>query len=537
MISNKKGFDVLYDGRISKSLAFSKIEREQLGLRGLLPYSVVGQNVQVKRVMEGLRRKNSDIERYIMLSALQDRNEKLYYRIIGEFIEEIMPIVYTPTVGEACIEFSHIFRRAKGFYITPDDKGEISKILDNWPEKDIRVIVITDGQRILGLGDLGANGMGIPIGKLALYIACAGIQPSQCLPVMLDVGTNNQKIREDILYLGYPEKRIEGEAYFELVDEFVEAVQEKYPKALIQFEDFLTPNAYALLNKYKNKVLCFNDDIQGTATVSLAGLYASARITSIPFPDLRIMFLGAGSAATGIADLLVSAFIEEGLTKEEALHSLWFVDINGLVVSSREDLMPHNLPYAHEHEQLNFIESIKAIKPHVLIGATGASGAFTKEVIGLMSEINERPIIFALSNPTSRAECTAEQAYKWSRGQAVFTSGSPFDKVVLNGTIFIPGQGNNAYVFPGLGLGAIMANAKVIPDDLFLVAAKTLAKMVSDENIKEGAIYPRLKEIRAISLAIAVAVVEKAHALGIAQNERPKNIEQFIMDYMYNPNY
>src|SRR5690606_34874550 len=301
----------------------------------------------------------------------------------------------------------------------------------------------------------------------ALYIACAGIQPSQCLPVMLDVGTNNQKIREDILYLGYPEKRIEGEAYFELVDEFVEAVQEKYPKALIQFEDFLTPNAYALLNKYKNKVLCFNDDIQGTATVSLAGLYASARITSIPFPDLRIMFLGAGSAATGIAYLLVSAFIEEGLTKEEALHSLWFVDINGLVVSSREDLMPHNLPYAHEHEQLNFIESIKAIKPHVLIGATGASGAFTKAVIGLMSEINERPIIFALSNPTSRAECTAEQAYKWSRGQAVFTSGSPFDKVVLNGTIFIPGQGNNAYVFPGLGLGAIMANAKVIPDDLF----------------------------------------------------------------------
>ena len=322
MISNKKGFEVLYDGRISKSLAFSKEEREQLGLRGLLPYSVVSQNIQLKRVMEGLRRKESSIERYIMLSALQDRNEKLYYRIVSEYIEEIMPIVYTPTVGEACIEFSHIFRRAKGFYITPDDKGEILNILDNWPEKDIRVIVITDGQRILGLGDLGANGMGIPIGKLALYTACAGIQPSQCLPVMLDVGTNNKEIREDILYLGYPKERLEGKDYLELVDEFVLAVQEKYPNALIQFEDFLTPNAYALLNIYKNKILCFNDDIQGTASVALAGVYASTRITKIPFSELRIMFLGAGSAATGIADLLVLALLKEGLSKTRSIRTI-----------------------------------------------------------------------------------------------------------------------------------------------------------------------------------------------------------------------
>jgi len=335
MILNKKSFEVLYDGRISKSLAFSKHEREELGLRGLLPYSIVGQDIQVKRVMEGLRRKNSNIERYIMLSALQDRNEKLYYRIVSDYIEEIMPIVYTPTVGEACIEFSHIFRRSKGFYITPDDKGEILKILENWPEKDIRIIVITDGQRILGLGDLGANGMGISIGKLALYTACAGIQPSQCLPVMLDVGTNNKEIREDIMYLGYPKERLEGKDYLELVDEFVMAVQEKYPKALIQFEDFLTPNAYALLNIYKEKVLCFNDDIQGTAAVALAGLYATTRITKIPFSDLRIMFLGAGSAATGIADLLVLALVNEGLTKQEALERLWFIDINGLVESNR----------------------------------------------------------------------------------------------------------------------------------------------------------------------------------------------------------
>ena len=537
MISNKKGFEVLYDGRISKSLAFSKEEREQLGLRGLLPYSVVSQNIQLKRVMEGLRRKESSIERYIMLSALQDRNEKLYYRIVSEYIEEIMPIVYTPTVGEACIEFSHIFRRAKGFYITPDDKGEILNILDNWPEKDIRVIVITDGQRILGLGDLGANGMGIPIGKLALYTACAGIQPSQCLPVMLDVGTNNKEIREDILYLGYPKERLEGKDYLELVDEFVLAVQEKYPNALIQFEDFLTPNAYALLNIYKNKILCFNDDIQGTASVALAGVYASTRITKIPFSELRIMFLGAGSAATGIADLLVLALLKEGLSKQEALERLWFVDTNGLVESSRNDLLPHNLPYAHHHKPLNFIESIKTIKPHVLIGATGAFGAFTKEVIEVMSDINERPVIFALSNPTSKAECTAEQAYTWSNAKTVFASGSPFNTVRFKGKEFHPGQGNNAYIFPGMGLGVIIANASIIPDELFLTAAITLADMVSDKNIEEGALYPQLNEIRVLSLEIAFSVAEKAYELGIARNKKPKDLKKTIKEYMYNPNY
>lgn len=537
MISDKKGFEVLYDGRISKSLAFTKEEREQLGLRGLLPYSIVGQNIQVKRVMEGLRRKDSNIERYIMLSALQDRNEKLYYKIVSEYTAEIMPIIYTPTVGEACIKFSNIFRRAKGFYITPDDKGELLKILDNWPAKDIRIIVITDGQRILGLGDLGANGMGIPIGKLALYIACAGIQPSQCLPVMLDVGTNNKEIREDILYLGYPKERLEGKEYFELVDEFVMAVQEKYPNALIQFEDFLTPNAYALLNIYKKKVLCFNDDIQGTAAVALAGLYAATRIINMRFSDLRIMFLGAGSAATGIADLIVLALVQEGMIEKEALGRLWFVDINGLVEANRAGLMPHNLPYAHRHEPMEFMESIKSIKPHVLIGATGAFGAFTKEVIKAMGEVNERPVIFALSNPTSRAECTAYQAYKWSQGKAVFVSGSPFDKVRLNGKEFHPGQGNNAYVFPGMGLGALMANARIIPDELFLVAAKTLSGLVSDKNIEAGALYPPLDEIKGISLEIAIAVAYKAYELGVARNKKPQNLRQTIINYMYDPNY
>jgi len=378
--------------------------------------------------------------------------------------------------------------------------------------------------------------MGIPIGKLSLYTACAGIPPHQCLPVMMDIGTNNEEIRNDELYLGYPKLRLEGEAYFEMIEEFVMAIQDKYPKALIQFEDFLTPNAYALINKYKERVLCFNDDIQGTAAVALAGVYASTRITKNKFSDLKIMFLGAGSAATGIADLMVSAFENEGLTNKEARSRLWFVDVVGLVVKGRTDLLEHNIPYAHEHKQLNFVDAINEIKPNILIGATGAPNTFTHEVIKRMTAINKRPVIFALSNPTSKAECTAEQAYQWSDGRAIFSSGSPFDKVVFNGKDYYPGQGNNAYVFPGIGLGTIISNATTIPDELFLVASKTLAKLVSEQNLQDGALYPRLTEIRNISLNIAIAVAEKVYELGISKdNEKPANLEQLIEDYMYDP--
>ncbi len=534
-ISNeRRNFEVLNDGSVNKSIAFTKKEREELGLRGLLPYPVMTQDIQVKRVMNALRRMSTDLERYTSLTVLQERNEQLFYRVVIDHIEEIMPIIYTPTVGQACTEFSHIFRLSKGFYITPEDKGDIRKNLDNWPEKDVRVIVVTDGQRILGLGDLGANGMGIPIGKLSLYTACAGIPPHQCLPVMMDIGTNNEEIRNDILYLGYPHVRLEGEAYLEMLEEFVMAIQDKYPNALIQFEDFLTPNAFGLLKKYRERVLCFNDDIQGTAAVALAGVYASTRITKIKFSDLRIMFLGAGSAATGIAGLMVSAFEDEGLTNEEARSRLWFVDVNGLVVKGRTDLLEHNLPYAHDFDQLDFIDAIDSIKPHILIGATGAPGTFTREVLELMTAINKRPVIFALSNPTSKAECTAEQAYQWSDGKAIFSSGSPFGKVVYKGKEFYPGQGNNAYVFPGIGLGAVVSNATTIPDELFLVASRTLAKLVSEQNLQNGSLYPRLTEIRNISLNIATAVAEKVYELGISKNDKPVNLKQLIAKYMYN---
>lgn len=532
-----KGVELLNNKALSKSTAFTREEREKYNLRGLLPYAICDQDVQVKRVMANLRRKEYDIERYVMLSALQERNERLFYKATLEHIEEIMPLIYTPTVGQACKEFSNIYRQEKGFFITPDDRGEIAKILDNWPEKDIRIIVITDGQRILGLGDLGANGVGIPIGKLALYTACAGIHPSQCLPVMFDVGTDNEELLNDFLYLGYPHKRLEGDPYFELMDEFVQAVQEKFPKALIQFEDFLTPNAYALLNKYRDKVLCFNDDIEGTAAVTLAGVYASNRITQKKFSDLKIMFLGAGSAATGIADLMATAFQNEGLSKVEAYKRLWFVDINGLVVSSRDDLMAHNQPYAHDHEHLDFIDAIDELKPDVLIGATGAPGTFTKEVIEHMNNHNERPVIFALSNPTSQAECTAEEAYTWSKGKAVFASGSPFDPVEYEGETFKPGQGNNAYIFPGIGLGAIMANARKIPDELFLTAARTLADTVQDSDLETGTLYPSLKRIREVSHKIAVSVASQAFEIGIAKENPPDDLEKTISGYMYDPEY
>jgi len=531
------GHELLHNSATNKSTAFSLEEREKFGLRGLLPFSVSNQDTHQKRALGNMRRKAYDIEKYIFLSGLQDRNEKLFYRMVIENIEEIMPLIYTPTVGQACKEFAHIFRRAQGFYITPDDKGDIRKILGNWHEDDVKVIVVTDGQRILGLGDLGANGMGIPIGKLALYTACAGIHPHQCLPVMLDVGTNNEELLNDPLYMGYPHKRLEGQDYLDLVDEFVSALQDKYPESLLQFEDFLTPNAYKLLDTYKDKILCFNDDIQGTAAVALSGVLASNRVTGHKFSDLRIMFLGAGSAATGIGDLLLAAFLEQGLSHDEAVKRLWFVDQHGIIVKSRDDLMSHNIPYAHDYEQLSFVDAIKAIKPHILIGATGAPGTFTQEVIETMSAINERPAIFALSNPTSRAECTAEQAYEWSGGRALFTSGSPFDAVEMGGKRHQPGQGNNAYVFPGIGLGAIACQAKHINDAMFLAAADALAHQVSQANLDAGTLYPPLSDIREVSLNIAVAVAEKAYETGLAGLKRPADLKAHIESLMYQPDY
>jgi malate dehydrogenase (oxaloacetate-decarboxylating)(NADP+) len=534
-MASPKSFDLLRDKSRYRSIAFTRAERRRLGLDGLLPDAAVTQAELVDRVMTALRRMPRDLDRYMALSSLQERNERLFYRTLIDHFQEILPLIYTPTVGEACREFSHIAREPKGFFITPRDRGRIARMLGNWRETDIRVVVVTDGARILGLGDLGANGMGISIGKLALYSACAGIPPAACLPVVLDVGTSNQDLLDDPLYLGYPRKRVAGRAYLAIVDEFVSAVQARYPAALIQFEDFLTPNAYALLNRYRDRVLCFNDDIQGTAAVALAGVYAATRLIDRPFRDLRIMFLGAGSAATGIADLMVSGLMAEGLSRADAVARLWFVDVNGLVVKTRTDLMPHNLPYAHDHAPADFLGAIDTIKPHVLIGATGAPGTFTQRVVERMGAIHERPVLFALSNPTSKAECTAEQAYAWSRGRAVFASGSPFGVVSHGGRTFSPGQGNNAYVFPGIGLGAVFCRATTIPDAFFLRAARTLAAMVTRRDLDAGSLYPPLANIRNISLAIATGVAEQAYDMRLARAKRPRDLRSAIARSMYVP--
>ena len=537
MSKSPRGYDVLHNPALNKSTAFSHEERSELGLRGLLPHKVNEPATQEKRALENIRRKGYDIERYIFLISLLERNHTLFFRTVINNIEELMPLIYTPTVGQACKEFAQIFRRPHGFYITPEDRGSVREILNNWPEDDVRIIVVTDGQRILGLGDLGANGMGIPVGKLALYVACAGIHPHQCLPVMIDTGTNNQELLDDPLYLGYPHNRVEGAAYDELVEEFVQAAFDRYPKALLQFEDFLTPNAYKLLDTYRDRVLCFNDDIQGTAAVSLAGVHAALRVTGTEFKDIRIMFLGAGSAATGIGDLMVASLVDAGLEIEEARSRLWFNDRDGLVVKTRNDLMSHNLPYAHDHEQLGFVEAINKIKPHVLIGATGAPGTFTQEVVKAMSTVNERPVIFALSNPTSKAECTAEQAYEWSDGKVLFASGSPFDPVTHKGKQHRPGQGNNAYIFPGIGLGAVACQAQRISDEMFLASAAALAGEVSEEDLANGTLYPPLSDIRAVSLRIAVELANKAFEQGLGAIEKPADMEAFIAQMMYQPEY
>lgn len=531
------GFQVLNSASLNKGTAFSMEERRKYRLRGLLPPAVCPPEIQVERTLMNLRRIPDDIGKYIFLTSLQARNEQLFYKLLINYIEEIMPLVYTPTVGQACRLYAHLFRRTRGMYIAWSDRGEVREVLENWPYKDIRVIVVTDGERILGLGDLGTNGIGIPVGKLALYVACAGIPPYQCLPVMLDVGTNNEEFLADRFYLGLRQRRLVGDAYFEFVDEFIHGVKHVFPNALIQFEDFLTPNAYALLQKYRADTFCFNDDIQGTAGVALAGIYASTRVSDIPFRDLRVMFLGAGSAATGIADLVCVALQREGVSEQEAHRRLWFVDIDGLVVKGRKGLLPHNAPYMHDHKPLGFIDAIRDIKPHVLIGATGAHGTFTREVIGAMADINRFPAIFALSNPTSKAECTAAEAYEWSGGRAVFASGSPFGPVDYNGREYRPGQGNNVYIFPGVGLGALVAGATRITNDMFLLAARTLAEMVTREELDRGTIYPPLTRIREVSVHIAAAVGNYIFDNGLSDKPRPADMEQAMREYMYEPGY
>jgi malate dehydrogenase (oxaloacetate-decarboxylating)(NADP+) len=466
-----------------------------------------------------------------------DRNEHLYNRVVMAHIEEMLPIIYTPTVGEACLRFGHIFRRARGLYVTAADRGRVASILRNWPEPRVGIIVVTDGERVLGLGDLGANGMGIPIGKLSLYTTCAGVHPRLCLPVMIDVGTDREEIRNHPLYLGLQQERLRGEAYDALLDEFVDGVQAVFPEALIQFEDFATRNAIRLLDRYRERVCCFNDDIQGTAAVALAGLISAGRITGLPLADQRVLFLGGGSAATGIATLIVSTLMRDGVPEERARLSCWIMEKSGLVVEGL-DLPAYLRPFAHGHAPVpDLLAAVEALRPTALIGVSGQPGTFTEEVVRAMSRINPRPVIFALSNPTSRAECTAEQAYGWSEGQAVFASGSPFGPVALNGRGLVPGQANNAYIFPGVGLGVLVSGARRVTDVMFRAAARTLTRAVSQGALDSGLLYPPLGEIRAVSAEIARAVAEVAYDEGLARNPRPPDLGAAVAREMYDAVY
>ena len=489
-------------------------------------------------VLGNIRAKPTDLERYLYLIALQDRNENLFYRVIMNHLEEMMPIIYTPTVGKACQEFQHIYRKPRGFYVSLQDKGRIKEIMQNWPHKDTRIIVVTDGERILGLGDLGADGMGIPIGKLALYTACAGIHPTQCMPVMLDVGTNNEKLLNDPLYNGIERRRVRGKDYDELFDEFVTAAKELFPGVLIQIEDFGNTNAFRLLDQYRGNTCLFDDDIQGTGAVAVAGVIASMRITGGKLSEQRILFLGAGEAGIGIADVFVAALKEEGMNEEEARKHCWFVDSKGLLVAGRDNIAAHKEPYAHEHEFIaGFADAVKALKPTAILGLSGQPAAFTREVVEAMAKINERPIIFALSNPTSQAECTAEQAYTWSEGRAVFASGSPFDPVKLGNQVFVPGQGNNAYIFPGVGLGVIVSGSRIVSDEMFLAAAHSLANQVTEADLERGRVYPALSHIRQVSALIAKEVAQIAYDNGFTDREQPDDILADIHKYMYHPVY
>ncbi|KAL9151464.1 hypothetical protein ABFS82_11G053300 [Erythranthe guttata] len=541
-VSVASGYNLLRDPRHNKGLAFTEKERDVHYLRGLLPPTILSQHLQEKKFMHSLRQYNLPLHKYMSMMELEERNERLFYKLLIDNVEELLPIVYTPTVGEACQKYGSIFRHSQGLYISLNEKGKILEVLKNWPERTIQVIVVTDGERILGLGDLGCQGMGIPVGKLALYTALGGVRPSACLPITIDVGTNNEHLLNDEFYIGLKQKRATGKEYYDFLHEFMSAVKQNYgEKVLVQFEDFANHNAFELLSKYRTTHLVFNDDIQGTASVVLAGLIASLKLLGGTLADHKFLFFGAGEAGTGIAELIALEMSKQAnVSVDETRKKIWLVDSKGLIVNSRKESLQHfKKPWAHEHEPVsNLLDAVKAIKPTSLIGTSGVGKTFTKEVVEAMASFNEKPLIMALSNPTSQSECSAEEAYTWTKGRAIFASGSPFDPVEFNGKTFVPGQANNSYIFPGLGFGLVISGAIRVHNDMLLTAAEALASQLTRENYEKGMIYPPLSNIRKISAHIAANVAAKAYDLGVAtQLPRPADLFKYAESCMYSPNY
>lgn len=528
----------LHDPLLNHGTAYTHEERSRLDIEGLLPPAVETLARQVERVLASVRALPAPLERYRYLNAVRADNETLFFRFVLDHPEAALPIIYTPTVGEACLEWSHIYWRPEGLYVSARHRGRIAQVLRNWPRQEVGMIVVTDGGRILGLGDLGTNGMGIPIGKLALYTACAGVDPALCLPIVLDVGTDNEALRADPLYLGERQQRLAGEPYDALVEEFVTATRAVFPGAILQFEDFNGPCAFRLLRRYRDRLCCFNDDIQGTGAMGLAGLMSAGRITGKPLAEQRLLFVGAGEACLGIGALVIAAMQREGLSEGEAKQRCLFVDSKGTVVAGRKDLAEHKRPYAQERASLpDLLAAVEAFNPTALIGACAQGGRFTQPVLAAMARLNAQPIVFALSNPTSKAECTAEQAYAWTAGRAIFASGSLCDPITLDGCVHAPGQANNAHIFPGVGLGLMACGATRVTDDTFFAAAHALASQVSEADLKVGRVFPAAARMREVAIAVAVAVAEVAYAQVPATKVQARDLQQQIRQMMYWPDY
>jgi len=536
----KRGKDVLQDPVLNRSTGFTEAQKEALGLIGLVPEAVETLELQLTRVLRQLDHKTSDLERYIYLVNLLDHNETLFFKAIMSDPTRFLPIVYDPTIGEACLKFGHIYRQPRGLYLSLKWRGRVREVLGNWPEKDVRVICVTNGGRILGLGDLGANGMGIPIGKLQLYTAAAGVSPRGLLPMYLDAGTNNETLLNDPLYLGLRRKRPPTDELYAFVDEFVEAVQEVFPGCCIHFEDWTGVDAVHLLARYRDKVCCYNDDVQGTAGITLAGMLNACRAKGTKLVDESFLFLGAGSAGIGLADLLCAALVEEGLTLEAARAKVHMFDIVGLLESTRTDLVDFQKPYAHVHAPMarsDFAQAVRELRPTTIIGVSTMGGAFDQDVVEAVSEANERPIILALSNPTEKAECTAEQAYAWSKGKALFAAGVQFDPVTCEGRTFQPGQANNFYIFPAVGMAIVATRARRVTDAMFIRAARAVAAQVTDAQLTQGLLYPLQADILETEIKTAVKVATLVFDDGLAGVDRPKDIEAFIRAQVYVPSY
>jgi malate dehydrogenase (oxaloacetate-decarboxylating)(NADP+) len=536
--TSKRGIEILQDPALNKSTAFTEAEKQALGLVGLLPEVTETEDLQLRRVMLQLSHKETDLERYIYLVNLLDHNETLFYRTIMSDPARFLPIVYDPTIGEACLKFGHIYRQARGMYLGITRRGKVKDVLKNWPQKDVRFICVTDSGRILGLGDLGANGAGIPIGKLELYTACAGVPPQYLLPMYLDAGTNNEHYLQDPLYLGIRRPRPSTEELYSFVDEFVAAVHDVFPKCCIHFEDWTGSDAVHLLQRYREKYCVYNDDVQGTAGIVLAGMINAARLKGTKLAAEKYLFLGAGSAAIGLADLLCSAMVQRGMKLKDAQSRLYMFDINGLLEDSRSDLFDFQKPYAHKHPPTrDFVAAIESIKPTAIIGVSTVGGLFTQKVVESMSRINERPVIFALSNPTDHAECTPEQTYTWSKGKAVYAAGVQFPPVHYNGQTFLPGQANNFYVFPAIGMAVFATQASRVTDEMFIEAAQAVADQVPSDLLKQGLLFPLQSNILESEIQTAARVAKLVFDSGLAGVERPADMVAFIRQHVYKPEY